>query len=86
MGITYLIDTHILLWWLFDDPKLNVQCRDIIRNPDFNIIVSTVSAWEIATKYRIGKLPEAKQIVGEYSQILHRSQFIELAIASLFES
>ncbi|MEG3922990.1 type II toxin-antitoxin system VapC family toxin [Microcoleus sp. POL10_C6] len=82
MGISYLIDTHILLWWLFDDPKLNAQCRDIIRNPDFNIIVSTVSAWEIATKYRIGKLPEAKQIVGEYSQILHRSQFIELAITS----
>ena len=67
MGISYLIDTHILLWWLFDDPKLNAQCRDIIRNPDFNIIVSTISAWEIATKYRIGKLPEAKQIVGEYA-------------------
>ncbi len=42
MGISYLIDTHILLWWLFDDPKLNAQCRDIIRNPDFNIIVSPV--------------------------------------------
>lgn len=27
MGISYLIDTHILLWWLFDDPKLNAQCR-----------------------------------------------------------
>jgi len=23
MGISYLLDTHILLWWLFDDPKLN---------------------------------------------------------------
>lgn len=39
MGISYLIDTHILLWWLFDDPKLNAQCRDIIRNPDFKIIL-----------------------------------------------
>jgi PIN domain nuclease of toxin-antitoxin system len=82
MGISYLIDTHILPWWLFDDPKLNAQCREIIRNPHFNIIVSTVSAWEIATKYRIGKLPEAKQIVEEYSQILHRAKFIELAITS----
>lgn len=82
MGISYLIDTHILLWWLFDDPKLNAKCRDIIRNPEFNIIVSTVSAWEIATKYRIGKLPEAKQIVEEYSQILNRAQFMELAITS----
>lgn len=86
MGISYLIDTHILLWWLFDDPKLNAKCRDIIRNPDFNIIVSTVSAWEIATKYRIGKLPEAKQIVEEYSQILNRAQFMELAITSAHAS
>lgn len=38
MGISYLIDTYILLWWLFDDPKLNAKCHDIIRNPDFNII------------------------------------------------
>jgi PIN domain nuclease of toxin-antitoxin system len=82
MGMSYLIDTHILLWWLFDDPKLNSECRDIIRNPDLRIIVSSVSAWEIATKYRIGKLPEAKQIIEEYSQILARAKFIELAVTS----
>jgi PIN domain nuclease of toxin-antitoxin system len=82
MGMSYLIDTHILLWWLFDDPKLNSECRDIIRNPDLRIIVSSVSAWEIATKYRIGKLPEAKQIIEEYSQILDRAKFIELAVTS----
>jgi PIN domain nuclease of toxin-antitoxin system len=34
MGVTYLIDTHILLWWLFNDPKLTPECQDIIRNPD----------------------------------------------------
>ena len=43
--------------------------RDIIRNPDFNIIVSTISAWEIATKYRIGKLPEANRLWGN----IHKS-------------
>lgn len=82
MGVSYLLDTHILLWWLFNDPKLNAECRDIIRNPAHRILVSSVSAWEIATKYRIGKLPEAKQIVEEYSQILHQSKFIELPITS----
>ncbi|MBE9054345.1 type II toxin-antitoxin system VapC family toxin [Nostocales cyanobacterium LEGE 11386] len=82
MGMSYLIDTHILLWWLFDDPKLDTECRDIIRNPDNRIFVSSVSAWEIATKYRIGKLPEAKQLVEQYSQILNRARFIELAITS----
>jgi PIN domain nuclease of toxin-antitoxin system len=56
MGVNYLLDTHILLWWLFNDPKLTPECQDIIRNPDNLILVSSVSAWEIATKYRIGKL------------------------------
>jgi len=82
MGISYLIDTHILLWWLFDDPKLDNTCRKIINNPDHRIFVSSVSAWEIATKYRIGKLREAKEIVEQYSQILHQARFIELTITS----
>ncbi|MDP5019064.1 type II toxin-antitoxin system VapC family toxin [Anabaena sp. UHCC 0187] len=82
MGISYLIDTHILLWWLFDDPKLDNTCRKIISNPDHRIFVSSVSAWEIATKYRIGKLPEAKEIVEQYSQILDQARFIELTITS----
>ena len=82
MGISYLIDTHILLWWLFDDPKLDNTCRKIISNPDHRIFVSSVSAWEIVTKYRIGKLPEAKEIVEQYSQILHQARFIELNITS----
>lgn len=82
MGMSYLIDTHILLWWLFDDPKLHTDCRDIIRNPDHRIIVSSASAWEIATKYRMGKLPEAKQLVEQYSQILHQAKFLELAITT----
>lgn len=82
MGMSYLIDTHILLWWIFDDPKLDKDCRDIICNPDNMIIVSSASAWEIATKYRIGKLPEAKQVVEQYSNILRQAKFIELAIAT----
>ena len=82
MGMSYLIDTHILLWWIFNDPKLNNECREIISNPDNTIIVSSASAWEIATKYRIGKLPEAKQIVEQYSQILRQAKFSELAIST----
>jgi PIN domain nuclease of toxin-antitoxin system len=82
MGMSYLIDTHILLWWLFNDPQLNTKCRDIIANPDSRIFVSSASAWEIATKYRIGKLPEAQQIVEKYSQILAQAKFIALAITS----
>lgn len=82
MGMSYLLDTHILLWWLFDDPKLDPNSQDIIRNPNHRILVSSASAWEIATKYRTGKLPEAKQLVEEYPQILRQAKFIELAITA----
>jgi len=82
MGVNYLIDTHILLWWLFDDPKLNGNCREIIRNPKHYIFVSSGSAWEIATKYRLGKLPEAKPLVSNYLDILAKARLINLPITA----
>jgi PIN domain nuclease of toxin-antitoxin system len=80
MGIRCLIDTHILLWWTFDDPQLNQICRDIIRNPENQILVSSASAWEIATKYRLGKLPEAQALVADYQGILNQANFTELSV------
>ncbi len=82
MGISYLLDTHILLWWLFNDSKLNAECRDIIRHPNHRILISSASAWEIATKYRIGKLPEAKPLVDNYQGILEQAKFMELTITA----
>jgi PIN domain nuclease of toxin-antitoxin system len=43
MGMNYLLDTHILLWWIFDDPKINTNCRDIIGSPAHHIFVSSAS-------------------------------------------
>ena len=80
MGMSYLIDTHILLWWLFDDPQLKDKDKVIIQNPENQILVSSATAWEIVTKYRIGKLPEAALIVADYHQILERANFVELPI------
>lgn len=82
MGVSYLIDTHVLLWWLFDDPKLSIRCREIIQNPDNQIFVSSATAWEIATKYRIGKLPEAKTLVESYQATLSHARFLELPIST----
>lgn len=47
---SYLIDTHILLWWLIDDPRLSKNVREILANSDNTIYVSVVSAWEISIK------------------------------------
>jgi PIN domain nuclease of toxin-antitoxin system len=54
--VRLLLDTHVLLWWLSDDRKLAQNGRDIIANPDNDILVSSVSAWEISIKAALGRL------------------------------
>lgn len=46
----YLVDTHILLWWLLDDRKLTKKIRNVIIDVDNHILVSAASVWEIAIK------------------------------------
>lgn len=82
MGVSYLIDTHILLWWAFDSPQLKANSRAIISNPEHLIFVSSASAWEIATKYRLGKLSKAKNLVENYAQVLNQARFLELPITA----
>ena len=82
MGNRYLIDTHILLWWIFNDPKLDQTSRNIIQNPQNQILVSSATAWEIATKNRIGKLPEATELLKNYPEILKQARFLELGIST----
>ncbi len=51
-----LLDTHVLLWWLADDLKLTRVSRAIIANPDNEVLVSSVSLWEIAIKAALGRI------------------------------
>ena len=52
----YLLDTHIILWWLYDDRQLPRRHRLIMSEPDNHIIVSVASLWEIEIKRAVGKL------------------------------
>lgn len=56
MKNTFLIDTHILLWWLSDDKKLSKKMRNLIEDPEHCILVSSVSIWEIGIKKALKKL------------------------------
>ncbi len=51
-----LLDTHALLWWLSDSPRLGPIVRFAIADPENEVLVSVVSLWEIVVKSRIGKL------------------------------
>jgi len=75
-----LLDTHVLLWWLFDDPALSKRARDIIADPDNDVLVSSVAGWEISTKHRLGKLPEAEEAVRDLSALLRRARIEVLPI------
>jgi PIN domain nuclease of toxin-antitoxin system len=53
----YLIDTHVLIWWMINDmSQINTKTQTIISNLENQIFVSTASLWEIAIKESIGKL------------------------------
>ncbi|MTJ50779.1 type II toxin-antitoxin system VapC family toxin [Dolichospermum sp. UHCC 0259] len=54
--MSFLLDTHILLWFLENDSKLSNQVREVITNRENLIFVSAISAWEISIKQSLGKL------------------------------
>ena len=76
----FLIDTHVLLWWLFDDPRLTDTARETIREPDNVIFLSSASAWEISTKFRLGKMPHAGKAAENLPSLLRESRIEELPI------
>jgi PIN domain nuclease of toxin-antitoxin system len=51
-----LLDTHILLWWLADDPALGNRAREAIADARNGVWISAASAWEVAIKSALGRL------------------------------
>ena len=78
-----LLDTHALLWWLTDDHRLSGQARDAIANEQNSIFASAASAWEIATKQRIGKLEQLPDVVERYHELVAADGFIHLPITAV---
>ena len=76
-----LLDTHAVVWWWVDDRRLPSGARAAIAAAGNTIHVSAVSAWEMATKNRIGKWPEVERIIAEFPALLRRSRFVPLAIS-----
>ncbi len=77
----FLLDTHALLWWLFDDERLSADARSIIAEPSHQLLVSSASAWEIATKYRLGRLDSAAELVSDISGWIARARMLELPVS-----
>jgi PIN domain nuclease of toxin-antitoxin system len=65
-----LLDTHALLWALSANPKLSSKARAAILHEENEILVSSVCAFEITTKYRLGKLSEFAEIAEDFPALL----------------
>ncbi len=52
-----LLDTHTALWWWDEHQRLSATAKSALRASGNHIYFSAASAWEIATKHRLGKLP-----------------------------
>jgi PIN domain nuclease of toxin-antitoxin system len=76
-----LLDTHALIWWFTGDDALPAKPLAQIQNPDNQIHVSAATAWEIATKVRLGKLTIATALLRNYSSELEIEGFVPLPIS-----
>jgi PIN domain nuclease of toxin-antitoxin system len=80
--VRLLLDTHALVWWLMDDTSLSSTARRLVGSPSNSVLVSAASAWEIATKVRLGKLPSAEELAGDFGAFLARERFEQLSISA----
>jgi len=78
--VSLLLDTHALLWWFTDDPRLPAEVRDTIADETRPIYVSAVSALEIAVKHRLGKLDGAADAVSRFDELVAADGFQHLPI------
>jgi PIN domain nuclease of toxin-antitoxin system len=79
--VRLLLDTHAFLWWLAGHPSLSKRARMEIDSSGSDVFVSAASAWEIATKYRLGKLPEADLVALDVTSTIESQQFTPLAVS-----
>jgi PIN domain nuclease of toxin-antitoxin system len=75
-----LLDTHTLLWVMLDDPKLGRKARVELENLSNEVFVSVVCIWEIATKVRIGKMPEPGNLLKDPGAALASLGFRDLPL------
>lgn len=54
--MNYLVDTHYLIWSLFDPEKIDTIHQKVLLDPAVVKFVSKISCWEIAVKFSLGKL------------------------------
>jgi len=70
-----LLDTHVVLWAMLAPGSLSRKASRIIANRTNQILVSAASAWEIATKVRLGRLPGAEELERDFLEVIEGADY-----------
>jgi len=80
VGITHLVDTHVLLWLLSDPGRIDADVLSALADPNNPLVVSAASGLELATKVRTGKL-DAAALTSTLGRRLEEIGAVSLAIS-----
>lgn len=75
-----LLDTHAVIWAAFSKNRLSEKARAVLENKANELVVSAASAWEIATKVRLGRMPGAEELESDFAGRLQRAGYRLLSI------
>ncbi len=75
-----LLDTNVLIWAAMSSRSLSESAAQVLKDDANEIYVSAVSAWEIATKVRLGKLPEAERLELRFLEAIEIAGYTLLSI------
>jgi PIN domain nuclease of toxin-antitoxin system len=73
-----LLDTHVVLWWLDDNPSLSPKARSAVADSENTVFISSAAIWEIRIKQALGKL----QLPRNFRDVLERQPFTNLPITA----
>ena len=76
-----LLDTHAFIWWMAGNLRLVERARKAVAGEENDVLVSAATAWEIATKHRLGRLPEADALAGDLRAAIASQGFEELPVS-----
>lgn len=72
----YLLDTHVLLWWLAEPERLSAEAMRVIADGDNTLYFSAAGAWEMAIKKTLGRL----DYPGNLPEVLAENRIVALPI------
>ena len=82
MGASYLIDTHVVVWLLDEGFSGTASTGEVLKDKGNTLIVSSVTAFEVALKVRLGKLEMARELVRNWSRGIRALDARELSLTS----